>query len=115
MIGRIAHLRIAALSLLLLAASTVSAQVLPEDRFDVLYHSYEGDNVEITGPSILFRKKVTNSFSGYANFYIDSISSASGLIAKSGRRFKLRSLVFLGIWVDWPPRSLRLTTMWWIE
>jgi hypothetical protein len=53
------------------------AQVLPEDRADVLYHSYDGDNVQITGPSILFRKKVTKDFSAYANYYVDSISSAS--------------------------------------
>ena len=53
------------------------AQVLPEDRVDLLYHSYDGDNIEITGPSLLVRKKLTKNFSGYANYYVDSISSAS--------------------------------------
>jgi hypothetical protein len=33
--------------------------------------------VEITGPSILVRKQVTQDFSAYANYYVDSISSAS--------------------------------------
>ena len=67
------------LSALLFAASAsvAVAQVLPEDRADALYHSYSGDNIEITGPSILLRKKLTKDFSGYANLYIDSISSAS--------------------------------------
>ena len=53
------------------------AQVLPEDRADVLYHSFDGDQIQITGPSILLRKKLTKDFSAYANLYIDSISSAS--------------------------------------
>lgn len=61
----------------LLFSAAALGQVLPEDRFDVLYHSYEGDNVEITGPSILVRKQLTSTFSGYANYYVDSISSAS--------------------------------------
>jgi len=58
-------------------AGLAQAQVLPDDRLDVLYHSYEGDNVEITGPSILGRKKLGTALSVYANYYVDSISSAS--------------------------------------
>ena len=68
---------ISALVALQLFSAAAVGHVLPEDRFDVLYHSYDGDNVEITGPSILLRKQVTDNFSGYANLYIDSISSAS--------------------------------------
>jgi hypothetical protein len=60
-----------------LAGSAVFAQVLPEDRADALYHSYDGGGVEITGPSILVRKKLSADFSAYANYYVDSISSAS--------------------------------------
>jgi len=59
------------------AAAAVNAQVLPEDRADALYHSYDGGGIEITGPSILVRKKLTQDFSAYANYYVDSISSAS--------------------------------------
>jgi hypothetical protein len=58
-------------------ASVAVAQVLPEDRADILYHSFDGGGVTITGPSILLRKKLINNFSGYANYYVDSISSAS--------------------------------------
>jgi hypothetical protein len=61
----------------LLLASVAHAQVLPEDRFDALYHSYEGDNVTITGPSLLARKKIGKNLSVSANYYVDSISSAS--------------------------------------
>lgn len=53
------------------------AQVLPDDRADLLYHSYDGGGVTITGPSLLARKKVTKDISLSANYYVDSISSAS--------------------------------------
>jgi len=61
----------------LLFALAVDAQVLPEDRADALYHSYDGGGVEITGPSLLVRKKLTKDISVSANYYVDSISSAS--------------------------------------
>ncbi|MES9853780.1 MAG: DUF3570 domain-containing protein [Candidatus Thiodiazotropha sp. L084R] len=53
------------------------ATVLPEDRADVMYHRYDGGGVEVDGPSILVRKSVGESFSLSANYYVDSISSAS--------------------------------------
>jgi len=53
------------------------AAILPEDRADILYHSYEGGGVEISGPSILVRKQIGDSFSASANFYVDSVTSAS--------------------------------------
>ena len=34
------------------------AGVLPEDRTDLLYHSFVGGGVEIDGPSILVRKSI---------------------------------------------------------
>ncbi|MFQ5469502.1 MAG: DUF3570 domain-containing protein [Gammaproteobacteria bacterium] len=55
----------------------ILAAVLPEDRADVLFHAYDGGGIEITGPSVLFRKLVGSSNSFSANYYIDSISSAS--------------------------------------
>lgn len=51
--------------------------VLPEDRADVLYHSYDGGGVTIQGPSILVRKQFAGKFSASANYYIDNVSSAS--------------------------------------
>jgi len=53
------------------------AAVLPEDRADVLYHSYDGGGIEVTGPSILWRKMIGKYNSVMANYYIDAISSAS--------------------------------------
>lgn len=56
--------------------STLAA-VLPEDRVDAMYHSYDGGGMSIDGPSILIRKKVSNAVSVSANYYVDSVSSAS--------------------------------------
>jgi hypothetical protein len=53
------------------------AGVLPEDRSDLLYHSYVGGGVEIDGPSILVRKSIGPNISLSANYYVDMISSAS--------------------------------------
>ncbi len=53
------------------------AAVLPEDRADLLYHSYQGDNVTIEGPSLLVRKGIGEQFSVSGNYYVDSVSSAS--------------------------------------
>lgn len=58
-------------------ATALQAQVLPEDRADVLYHHYDGGGVTIKGPSLLVRKQVRNDLSLSANYYVDSISSAS--------------------------------------
>jgi len=51
--------------------------VLPDDRADALYHSYDGGGVQVDGPSLLVRKKILKNFSLSGNYYVDSISSAS--------------------------------------
>lgn len=62
---------------LALISSWANAAVLPEDRADVLSHSYQGGGMDITGPSVLVRKGDDKAFSVYANYYVDNISSAS--------------------------------------
>ena len=64
------------LPLLLLCGQLVAA-VLPEERADLLYHSYDGGGVEVTGPSLLLRKNIGNSVSVGLNHYVDNVSSAS--------------------------------------
>lgn len=66
-----------ACGLLLVHMGGASAAVLPEDRADVLYHSYEGGGVEVDGPSVLVRKSVGTSYSGFYNYNQDMVSSAS--------------------------------------
>ena len=67
------------LFVLCLLCSTVPtlAGVLPDDRVDVMYHSYDGGGVEIDGPSVLILKKIGQNVALSGNYYVDSISSAS--------------------------------------
>ena len=44
-------------TVLLYCSLTARAGVLPDDRADALYHSYDGGGVEITGPSLMVLKK----------------------------------------------------------
>ncbi len=71
-----ALLRVLTIVLLGISASTLAA-VLPEDRADVLFHSYNGGGVTIQGPSVLVRKQFASNFSASANYYVDRVSSAS--------------------------------------
>lgn len=64
-----------------------SAAILPEDRADALYHSYDGGGVKVTGPSILVRKGDAKRFSVNANYYVDSISSASIDVVTQGSEY----------------------------
>jgi hypothetical protein len=67
------------LPVMCLLCSTVPtlAGVLPDDRVDQMYHSYDGGGVEITGPSVLVLKKIGQNVAVSGNYYVDSISSAS--------------------------------------
>jgi len=56
---------------------TSRAAVLPEERADILFHSYSGGGIDITGPAVLVRKSVGDSVSLSAKHYVDTISSAS--------------------------------------
>lgn len=64
------------LGLLLLSVSSEAA-VLPAERADVLFHSYSGGGIDITGPALLVRSNIGDSVSVSAKHYVDTISSAS--------------------------------------
>lgn len=68
----------------LLLSSVAYSAVLPEERADVMYHSYDGGGVQITGPSVLVRKNFKESISVYGNYYVDQITSASIDVITSG-------------------------------
>ncbi len=81
-------------------AFSCNAAVLPPDRADALYHSYDGGGVEITGPSILFRKNIKDKVGVRANYYVDMISSASvDVIATASPYSEERTQ--LGVGVDY--------------
>lgn len=66
-----------AVALVLTSIQVSIAAQLPEDRADAMYHSYQGGGMSIDGPSILVRKKIGSAVSVSANYYVDSVSSAS--------------------------------------
>src|SRR5271168_3930771 len=62
-------------ALLLIRAG--SAGVLPDDRADLFYSKYSGGGMDITGESVLVRKKFTENFAIEGNYFIDKVSGAS--------------------------------------
>ncbi|HEX4375797.1 MAG TPA: DUF3570 domain-containing protein [Steroidobacteraceae bacterium] len=78
----------------LVAAATLGlvtrADVLPEDRADVMYHRYEGGGVTVEGPSVLVRKKIGDSFSASYQYYLDLITSASIDVLSQASKYKER-------------------------
>jgi hypothetical protein len=66
-----------AAAIVLVRSAGLDAAVLPEDRADMLFHSYDGGGVTISGPSMLVRKQFATNFSASANYYVDRVSSAS--------------------------------------
>ncbi len=71
-----------------LVASTTQAAVLPDDRADAMYHSYDGGGVTVDGPSLLVRKKFAEKYSAAANFYMDMVSSASIDVVSTASPYK---------------------------
>ena len=63
--------------LCLLVSAPGHSAILPEERADILYHSYDGGGVTIDGPSVLVRKNVAEKFSFTGNYYVDMVTSAS--------------------------------------
>ena len=60
-----------------LAASHAQGADLPEDRADLMFHSYNGGGVSANGPALLVRKSVTEAVSLSASYYVDMVSNAS--------------------------------------
>lgn len=68
--------RAAALALLAFAG-TAHAGVLPEERADAMYKTYQGDGLTIDGPAVLVRKNFADKVSVSAGYYVDQVSGAS--------------------------------------
>ena len=64
---------VAALSLMCVAG----AAVLPDDRADLFLSQYKGGGMDITGESVLVRKKFSEQFAVEANYFVDKVSGAS--------------------------------------
>ncbi len=71
-----AALRFAACAALVIVG-VAGAAVLPDDRADVFYSDYKGGGMDITGKSVLVRKKFSEQFAVEANYFVDTVSGAS--------------------------------------
>jgi len=94
-------IRSAVLGCGLLLVLTGQAAVLPEDRADVLYHSYDGGGMDINGPSVLVRKGDGKTYSAYYNYYVDNVSSASIDVVSTGASPYVEERVENGIGVEY--------------
>jgi hypothetical protein len=65
-------------------ANLGTAATLPEERADILFHSYDSGDITISGPSVLVRKNFKEAISVYGNYYVDQVSSASIDVITSG-------------------------------
>lgn len=83
-INRIIKLTTFSLIALLIFNATTQAAILPAERADAMYHRYDGGGMVIDGPSILLRKNIAEKYSIAANYYVDSVSSASIDVLTSG-------------------------------
>ena len=63
------------------------AAVLPEDRADVMFHSYSGGGLDVNGPSILARKSIGKHTSVWGNYYVDTITSATIDVVTSASQY----------------------------
>jgi hypothetical protein len=68
--------RIAVVAAFLLVRATC-ADVLPDDRADLFYSKYSGGGMDITGESVLVRKKFTEDFALEGSYFVDKVSGAS--------------------------------------
>jgi Protein of unknown function (DUF3570) len=61
----------------LLATGHAHAAELPEDRADLMLHSFDGGGVQAWGPALLVRKSLLNKVSLFGTYYADIVSNAS--------------------------------------
>jgi hypothetical protein len=82
------HKRIAALMGGVLATGGASAVTLPDDRAELMFHSYNGGGVNANGPALLVRKSIADKVSLTGSYYVDSVSNASIDVITTASPFK---------------------------
>lgn len=81
-----------------LAATSVQAVDLPEDRAETMYHLYDGGGVIAQGPAVLIRKSMLDRVSLSGSYYVDAVSNASIDVVTTASKFKeTRNQVDLGL------------------
>ena len=71
-----------------IAASSVQAVDLPEDRAETMYHLYDGGGVIAQGPAVLVRKSMVDRVSLSGSWYVDAVSNASIDVVSTASKFK---------------------------
>ena len=68
---------IVAAALACLLAGSARADVLPEERADASWRSYDGGGLKVQGPAVLVRKNFADQVSVSAGYQVDQVSGAS--------------------------------------
>lgn len=93
-------MRFAACTMLAIVG-VAGAAVLPDDRADIFYSDYKGGGMDITGKSVLVRKKFSEQFAVEGNYFVDTVSGASvdvlsnASVIKDERKQKSLSLEYI--------------------
>jgi hypothetical protein len=71
-----------------LAAGSVQAVDLPEDRAETMYHLYDGGGVIAQGPAVLVRKSMLDRIALSGSYYVDAVSNASIDVVTTASKYK---------------------------
>src|ERR1035437_1491476 len=94
-----------------MAAHAARAVALPEDQAEVLYHSYNGGGVVANGPALLVRKRLADTVSLSASYYVDAVSNASIDVVTSASPYReTRNEYTLGADYVYRDSQISLTT-----
>jgi hypothetical protein len=72
----------------MLASGAAHGATLPEDKAELMVHSYDGGGVRATGPALLVRKSMADRVSLSAQYYVDAVSNASIDVVTTASPFK---------------------------
>lgn len=61
----------------LVLSGPLAGAVLPDNRIDLMHHSYQGGGVSIDGPALMLRSKLGEQVSVSGFYYVDTVSGAS--------------------------------------
>lgn len=74
----------------LMATGAASAAELPDERAELMVHSYNGGGVRAAGPALLVRKNLVDRVSLNASYYVDMVSNASIDVVTTASPYKER-------------------------
>lgn len=88
--------------------SPAQAVELPENRADLMFHSYDGGGVRATGPALLVRKSLLDRVSLSGTYYADMVSNASIDVVTNASPFKENRNEY-GVGLDYAVRDALIT------